>query len=95
MDVEPELEPELQHWYNDEHIPELMQIPGFLRARRFSAVWEGTPRHLAVFDLESPDVLKSREYLELPVTPLRQRLRPHFKNLNRRLYSEIFTFEPK
>lgn len=95
LDVEPELEPDLLHWYNDEHIPELMQLPGFLRARRFQAVWEGTPKYLAVFDLESPAALQTREYLELPVTPLRARLRPQFRNLNRRLYSEIFRMERK
>ena len=93
MDIDPEVEEEFNRWYNEEHVPELMVIPGFLRARRFRAV-EGKPRYLAMFDLESPDVLKSEAYLKLPVTEWRQRMRPHFRNLVRVIHEEIRCWEP-
>ena len=35
MDVEPEHEEEFNRWYNDEHLVERLEIPGYVSARRF------------------------------------------------------------
>ena len=51
-DVAPEHEEEYNHWYNDEHIPERLSIPGVLSAARYEAV-QGGPRYLAVYELSS------------------------------------------
>ena len=63
VDCPPELESEFHLWYNTEHIPERMRIPGFVTGRRYSAL-EGAPRWLAAYELEHPEVLESREYLD-------------------------------
>jgi hypothetical protein len=60
-DIDPAHEEEFNHWYEEEHLGERMAIPGFLSARRFAAI-EGTPKYLAIYDLESPDVLGSAPY---------------------------------
>ena len=60
-DIDPAHEDEFNRWYEEEHHAERMTIPGFLSARRFQAV-EGTPKYLAIYDLESPDVLQSAPY---------------------------------
>ncbi len=60
-DIDPTLEDEFHRWYEEEHEPERMTIPGFITARRFRAV-EGGPKYLALYDLESPDVLRSGPY---------------------------------
>jgi hypothetical protein len=57
-----ETEGEFNDWYDTDHIPERMAIPGFLAARRYQCV-DGWPRYLAIYDLESPDVLESAPYL--------------------------------
>ena len=62
VDCPPELEAEFHGWYNTEHIPERLRIPGFVSGRRYAAL-EGTPRWLAAYELESPAVLESPEYL--------------------------------
>jgi hypothetical protein len=52
---------EFDEWYDTEHIPERLRIPGFINAVR----WIGTqnPRlSLALYDLERLDVLKKPEY---------------------------------
>ena len=54
-DIDPAHEDEFNRWYEEEHLGERMAIPGFLSARRFQAV-QGTPKYLAIYDLESPDV---------------------------------------
>jgi hypothetical protein len=60
-DIDPALEVEFNRWYEEEHLSERMAIPGFITARRFQAI-EGSPKYLALYDLESPDVLLSAPY---------------------------------
>ena len=61
VDCPPELEAELHAWYNLEHVPERLKIPGFLSGQRYAAL-EGSPRWLATYELVSPAVLESAEY---------------------------------
>ena len=56
-----ELETEFHAWYNLEHIPERLGIPGFASGMRYAAL-EGGPRWLAAYWLDSPGVLESAEY---------------------------------
>jgi hypothetical protein len=60
-DCPPELENEFHAWYNLEHVPERLKIPGFVSARRYGAL-EGAPRWLAVYELTSVAALESLEY---------------------------------
>jgi hypothetical protein len=52
---------ELHDWYNTEHIPERVSIPGFVTGRRFAAI-EGSPRWSAIYELETPAVLETPAY---------------------------------
>ena len=52
---------EFNAWYDSEHIPERAAVPGFLSACRY-VCRSGFPRYLAIYDLESVDVLKSPAY---------------------------------
>lgn len=55
---------EFNAWYDDEHLPERLAITGFRSARRWVAdVAPGDGRYLATYELDSPDVLTSAEYL--------------------------------
>ena len=55
----PGMEEEFNAWYDDEHLPERLSIPGFRSARR----WILGKTYLAAYELDSPGVLNSREYL--------------------------------
>ncbi len=60
----PELETEFNAWYDTEHIAERLAIPGFLSARRWVAdVKPGEGKYLATYELVSPGVLRTTEYL--------------------------------
>ena len=52
-DVPGDREDEFNRWYNEEHIEEILGIPGVLNAARYEAV-RGGPKHLACYELESP-----------------------------------------
>jgi len=45
-----------------------MSVPGFLNAARYEAV-KGGPKHLAVYELESPAVLESPAYKKVQANP--------------------------
>src|SRR5262249_11493177 len=60
-DIDAAHEADFNRWYEEEHLAERMAIPGFINARRFTAL-EGGPKYLALYDLESPDVLQSAAY---------------------------------
>ena len=67
-DVPADKEPEFNRWYNEEHIDERLSVPGFLSAARYEAV-KGGPKHLAVYELESPAVLQSAAYKKVSANP--------------------------
>lgn len=64
---------EFNDWYNTQHIPDRLALPGVLSARRFTKI-EGIPReyaiapeaeYLALYDLTSIRVLMDKPYQEL------------------------------
>src|SRR5215468_6488868 len=67
-DVPTDKEPEFNRWYNEEHLAERLGVPGFLSAARYEAV-KGGPKHLAVYELESPAVLESETYKRVSANP--------------------------
>lgn len=59
------MEEEFNAWYDDEHLPERLAIPGFRSARRWVAdVGPGQGKYLATYELDSAAVLGSPAYLE-------------------------------
>ena len=94
-DVAPENDAEYNQWYNEEHIPERLSIPGVLDAARYQAV-QGGPRYLAVYELATPEAWHSEEWqkwLREP-TPWSRRMSPgvigteYIRNLYRRIHPQ-------
>ena len=75
VDVPADREDEFNHWYNEEHLPELLAVPGVLSAARYEAVSSG-PKHLACYELESSDVVDSDAFKNRPATEWAQRVGP-------------------
>ena len=66
MITEPpaEMEEEFNAWYDAEHLPERLAIPGFRSARRWVADCRpGEGKYLATYELDSAAVLASPRYL--------------------------------
>lgn len=63
-EVAPEDEPELNEWYNREHIDERVWTPGFHRARRYVAVDpDARVKYFASYETETVEVLAAPEYM--------------------------------
>ncbi len=91
-DIAPEAEREFNEWYDSEHIPQLLGVPGFLSGRRYQAV-EGEPKYLALYDLTDAEVLKSdafRQVREMP-TEWTKKMLPLFRNTAIGAYRQIFS----
>jgi hypothetical protein len=54
-------------WYDEEHVPLRLAVPGFLNGRRYRAhdAAEQLAKYLALYDLESLEVLQTRAYIRL------------------------------
>ena len=84
-DIPPAMEEEYNAWYNTEHIPHMLRVPGVLTARRFKFYKEKSssptderttnpkyipnPQYITIYDLESEKVLQSAEFKKEGGTP--------------------------
>ena len=84
-DVAPEMEDEFNRWYNKEHIPLLLKVPGVLWAKRGMNTGEGQ-KYIAVYEHESGEVQKSPAYQDVLKTDWARRIRPHLRNFAREIY---------
>jgi hypothetical protein len=89
--IDPKLEEEFNAWYNTEHLPELLALPGFLDAARYVAI-RGGPKYLAAYELTSPEALQSTEFSKRKRTPWETRMSPRVtgKNVTRIVGRQIF-----
>ncbi|MGH8665937.1 MAG: hypothetical protein ACREUX_16880, partial [Burkholderiales bacterium] len=80
MNAAPEGEAEFNRWYDEEHIPALSAVPGTLLARRFRATGTSKQWHLALYHLESPDVVATEAWAKAVETPWTKRIRPFMRD---------------
>ncbi len=92
MEVDPEHEEEFNRWYDDEHLPERLEIPGYVSARRFKLQdGEGVLKYLCIWELEDGSPLESEEYKAQRQRPseLRDRAQSYVTQRARGLYKQI------
>lgn len=87
-DVAPEMEEEFNRWYNEEHIPLLLLVPGVLWAKRGVNAGEGQ-KYIAVYEHESVEVQKTPAYRNALETDWTHRIRPYLHNFKREIYELI------
>jgi hypothetical protein len=74
-DIPADKEDDFNRWYNEEHLAELLSVPGVLSAARYEAVMSG-PKHLAFYELESAAVIETDAFKNRPRTEWGQRVSP-------------------
>jgi hypothetical protein len=68
MEPPPGWEADFHDWYETDHIPARMALPGFSSAVRYEAI-EGDPKYLACYFLNDLAELESPEYRRLKADP--------------------------
>jgi len=58
LDVEAQHEDDFARWYQEEHVPSILERPGWLRMRRYQCT-DGQPRYVSIYDLD-PAVVEGR-----------------------------------
>jgi hypothetical protein len=95
-DIAPQHDEEFNAWYNTEHLPELLALPGFLDAARYEAT-KGGPKYLAVYELQSTDALETPEFKawRADPSPWSRRIAPTVigTNVTRVIGQQIFPHE--
>jgi hypothetical protein len=88
LDVSPDMAREADGWYIDEHMPERIDVGGYLRARRFEAL-DGAPAYLTLFEAQTPAALASEGYLRLVgrISEQSRRIRASFSNVVRNTFA--------
>ena len=91
VDIDAEHDKEFNDWYNTEHLPELLAVPGILSAARYVAV-KGGPKYLAAYELENVGVMKTPAFTSRPRTTWGHRVSPSVigSNLSRIVGEQIF-----
>ena len=82
--------------YDHEHIPVLMKVPGVRACTRYQLVWADTdamPEHLAIYDVDGPDVPKSEKWREASaVGQWGVEIRPHMRVRRHGMFEQAATF---
>ena len=95
MDVAPDKEALFNEVYDEEHIPALLKVPGVVAVSRLKTVpatlsmagqehavtGEGLPHYIAVYEVDSPDVINSAAWAEaVEAGRWGGQVRPHTSN---------------
>lgn len=89
MSVPAAAEADMTAWYAQEHIPMLLQVPGWRRIRRYRLVrgMDGpAPEFLSLHELAGPEVLDEPGFLAAVSTPWRDRVVASALRRERRLF---------
>lgn len=81
-DVPDDVAAEYNDWYDREHLPRLVCVPGVVRARRYVAC-DAHPRYFTAYDLADRDAFSSPEGLQARKTPWTEKMRNLFSNTRR------------
>jgi hypothetical protein len=84
-DIPADVVADYNAWYDEEHLPRLVGVPGVERARRYVADGEQSPRYLTAYDLSIKDAFASPEGLHARKTVWTERMRSMFRNTRRKM----------
>lgn len=92
MSVPPGGEDDMNAWYTEEHIPMLLAVPGWRRARRYRQVSGDGPEYLSFHDVDGPHVFDQDEYKAAITTPWRERIVKNAIGRERRVFTLYKSF---
>lgn len=87
-------EAEFHAWYEEEHLPMLATVPGWLRCRRLELVDGGGAAFLAIHDLADGSVFNHPNYRAAISTPRRDLVVAHRSGYERHVYRLLRNFDP-
>ncbi|MCW5606094.1 MAG: hypothetical protein KIT18_16260, partial [Burkholderiales bacterium] len=93
-DIPGDIVGEYNEWYDKEHLPRLVTVPGVMRARRYTAVTDNGPKYLTAYELTDKDAFETLEGLRARKTPWTAKMRSLFRNTRRRMCRLVLPSAP-
>ncbi|MDE0823591.1 MAG: hypothetical protein OSB07_06430 [Dehalococcoidia bacterium] len=93
MEVDESDEAEFNEWYNEQHLPERMAIPGYVSARRFKLEdGNNALKYLCIWEMIDGSPLQSEMYKDQNAHPTELSLRVNktIKLRTRGLYQQVY-----
>jgi hypothetical protein len=93
MEVDEADEAEFNEWYNEQHLPERMAIPGYVSARRFKLEdGNNALKYLCIWEMVDGSPLQSEMYKDQNAHPTELSLRVNktIKLRTRGLYQQVY-----
>lgn len=84
------LEADWNEWYDTEHSPRMLTLPGFRSVTRYRAVGlDVSVKYSAVWEIDGPEALESEEYRARKGGKFPERWRPHIVDWTRSVHEVI------
>lgn len=83
---------DMNAWYAEEHIPMLLAVPGWRRARRYRLTAGTGPEYLSFHEIDGLHVLDSDAFKAAATTPWRNRIVAQALDRERRVFSLYKSF---
>src|SRR6202790_4449285 len=84
-DIPSDVVDDYNSWYDKEHLPRLVGVPGVERARRYIADDGISPRYLTAYNLSIKDAFESPAGIYARKTAWTEKMRSLFKNTRRKM----------
>jgi antibiotic biosynthesis monooxygenase (ABM) superfamily enzyme len=81
LNTPAEHEKDFNAWYDEDHVPALVGVPGVYCAHRYVAV-EGAPKYLAIYEMGDGNATKSPEWESARNYGRTAQIRPHLKDMH-------------
>lgn len=93
FDVAEDAIAEHDQWHTQEHLPERLSVPGFVRGTRWVAL-QGQPRYFVMYEVERLATLSSAAYLDRlnHPSPWTAKIMPHYRGMARGFCSVTRSF---
>ncbi|KAF8665141.1 hypothetical protein AX16_000607 [Volvariella volvacea WC 439] len=87
----------LLDWYDNEHAPARLKLPGFYTAARYKATDSQIPQYLALYDTETPEAATSPEHQKLMEegSDTERQIMPELEMLQVRKYEQVSYWDPE
>lgn len=92
LDIPMDIEPEFDHIYDTQHIPNIRALPGVLGVQRYrlSSPVEGVARYMTTYRVTSPELPFTADWIAASgAGDWPTRIRPHVRNVTRAMYQAL------
>lgn len=99
LSIPPSIEERFIELYDKEHIHAIMVVSGVRACTRYRLVWADTddmPEHLAIYDVDGPDIPNSPAWREASaVGRWGVEIRPHMRTRRHGMFKQAMTFSSR